>query len=161
MGSFNRVTVCGYLGATPEIMATQTGGKIAKLRLATSESWVDKRSGERVEQTEWHSIKIFNEATVDYVEKALDKGDLVLVEGRLKTRKWTDKDNVERWTTEIHVSFGGGITLIHRSDENKAARGTRQGMSSSSNDDQSGGSSIAPRNAKASAKGVPDDEIPF
>ncbi|MBV8522182.1 MAG: single-stranded DNA-binding protein, partial [Acetobacteraceae bacterium] len=107
-GYLNRVTLIGNLGRDPEIRTTQAGNKIAGLSLATSETWTDKRSGDRVERTEWHRIVIFNEALADIAERYLRKGSKILVEGQLQTRDWTDNAGVKRYTTEIVLPRFGG-----------------------------------------------------
>jgi single-strand DNA-binding protein len=100
-GSLNKATVIGHLGKDLEIRSFQNGGRAAHLSIATSESWKDKDSGERRERTEWHRVSIMSEGLVTVAEKYLKKGAKVYVEGRLETRKWTDKDGHERSTTEI------------------------------------------------------------
>src|ERR1700739_1019491 len=98
-GSVNKVILVGNLGADPEIRRTQDGRPIANLRIATSETWRDKNSGERKEKTEWHRVVIFNEGLCRIAEQYLKKGSKVYLEGQLQTRKWTDKDNIERYST--------------------------------------------------------------
>src|SRR6201982_2962446 len=99
-GSVNKVILIGNLGRDPEIRSTQDGMRIANLRVATSESWRDRVSGERKERTEWHSVVIFNERLAEIAEKYLRKGSKVYLEGALQTRKWTDQQNQERYSTE-------------------------------------------------------------
>lgn len=99
--SLNRATLIGNLGADPEIRRTQDGRPVANLRIATSESWRDKNTGERKENVEWHRIVCFSEGLCKVIEQYLGKGDTVLIEGQIKTRKWTDKDDIERYSTEI------------------------------------------------------------
>lgn len=112
-GSVNRVYLIGNVGKDPEIRSTQDGQKIAQLSLATSESWKDKSSGERKEKSEWHRIVIFNERLCEVAEKYLKKGSKVYVEGQLQTRKWTDKDGVEKYSTEVVLSkFKGDIVML-------------------------------------------------
>ncbi|MGC9272237.1 single-stranded DNA-binding protein, partial [Acidiphilium sp.] len=94
-GSMNRVTLIGNLGNDPEIRVTQAGGKVASMSLATSESWTDKRSGERQERTEWHRIVVWTEGLIGVIEKYCAKGDKVMVEGALRTRKWVDQEGNE------------------------------------------------------------------
>lgn len=113
MASLNRATLVGYLGKDPEIRRTQSGERVANLSLATSESWTDKRSGEKVEKTEWHRITIWNEGLVNLIEKYTAKGSQILVEGKIQTRKWTDQTGQERYTTEIVLSgFDSKIVLL-------------------------------------------------
>jgi single-strand DNA-binding protein len=112
-GSVNKVILVGNLGADPEIRRTQDGRAIANLRLATAESWRDKNTGERKEKTEWHRVVIFNEGLCKVAEQYLKKGAKVYVEGQLQTRKWTDKDGVEKFSTEVVLQgFGGALTML-------------------------------------------------
>jgi len=112
-GSMNRAMLIGNVGQDPDIRATQSGAKIAAFSLATNESWTDKRSGERVERTEWHRIVVFSEPLADLVEKFVGKGDKLYVEGTLRTREWEDSEGVRRYTTEIVLgAFDGRIVLL-------------------------------------------------
>ena len=116
-GSVNKVIIVGNVGADPETRTFDNGGMVVNLRVATSESWKDKRSGEKKEKTEWHSVAVFNEATAGFVEQYVQKGDKVYVEGQLQTRKWTDNDNNDRYTTEVVVpAFGGKVELLTSRD---------------------------------------------
>ena len=112
-GSVNKVILVGNLGRDPEIRSTQDGTRIANLNLATSESWRDKTSGERKEETEWHRVVIFNERLVEIAEKYLRKGSKIYVEGALQTRKWTDQQGQERYSTEVVLQrFRGELTML-------------------------------------------------
>lgn len=112
MSSVNKVSLLGNLGRDPETRTTQAGQKIVNLRLATSERWKG-RDGQQQERTEWHSVVIFNEHLADVAERFLRKGSTVYVEGQLQTRKWTDKDGQERYSTEVVLSkFRGELVLI-------------------------------------------------
>jgi len=112
-GYLNEATLIGNLGQNPEIRNTQSGGRIATLSIATSESWKDKRSGERQERTEWHRVVIFNEALCDIVEKYLEKGAKVYIQGQIRTRKWQDQSGADRYSTEIHITtFNGQIIFL-------------------------------------------------
>ena len=112
-GSVNKVILIGNLGKDPEIRALGSGDRVANLRIATSESWRDKASGERKEKTEWHSVVIFNENIVKVAESYLKKGSTVYIEGALQTRKWSDKDGQERYSTEIVLQkFRGELTML-------------------------------------------------
>src|SRR4249920_984916 len=112
-GSVNKVILVGNLGRDPEIRSTQDGTRIATLNLATSENWRDKMSGERKEKTEWHRVVIFNERLVEVAEKYLRKGSKIYVEGQLQTRKWTDQQGQERYTTEVALQrFRGELTML-------------------------------------------------
>ena len=123
-GSINRVLLVGHLGRDPEVRTNQAGDKIVTLSLATSEQWKDRGTGERKEQTEWHRVVIFNTNLADIAEKYLKKGSLVGVEGKLQTRKWTDKDGIERYSTEVVIGkFKGELTLL---DKAPAGNGGQQ-----------------------------------
>jgi single-strand DNA-binding protein len=112
-GSVNKVILIGNLGKDPEIRSMQDGTKIVNLTLATSETWNDKASGERKEKTEWHRVVIFNDRIGDVAERYLKKGAKVYVEGSLQTRKWTDQQGQERYTTEVVISrFKGELTML-------------------------------------------------
>ena len=112
-GSVNKVILVGNLGKDPEIRHTQDGRKIANLRVATSETWRDKTSGERREKTEWHSVVIFNDGLCNVAEKFLRKGSKVYIEGQLQTRKWQDSQGQDRYSTEVVLQgFGGTLTLL-------------------------------------------------
>jgi len=113
MSSLNRVTLIGNLGKDPEVRSFQNGGRVANFSIATSERWKDKSTGEKREQTEWHNIVIKNQHLVGVVEKYLEKGSQVYVEGQLKTRKWKDKEGKDHYTTEVVVApFHGEIKLL-------------------------------------------------
>ena len=113
MGSINKVILVGNLGRDPEIRSMPNGDRIANLSIATSETWRDKSSGERKEKTEWHRVVIFNDNIVKVVENYVKKGSTVYIEGALQTRKWTDQQGVEKYSTEIVVSrFKGELTML-------------------------------------------------
>ena len=113
MASLNKVMLIGNLGADPEIRTFQNGGKVANLRIATSESWKDKATGERKEKTEWHSVAIFNDGLVGVVERFLKKGSKVYLEGQLQTRKWQDSSGADRYSTEVVLQgFGGTLVML-------------------------------------------------
>ncbi|KUO55502.1 MAG: single-stranded DNA-binding protein, partial [Sphingomonadales bacterium BRH_c3] len=112
-GSLNKVMLIGNLGADPEIRTFQNGGKVANLRIATSETWKDRNTGERQERTEWHNVAIFSEGLVGVVERYLKKGSKVYVEGQLQTRKWQDQSGQDRYTTEVVIrGMNGGLTML-------------------------------------------------
>lgn len=112
-GSVNKVILVGNLGRDPEVRFAQSGSKIVNMSVATSESWKDKQTGERKEKTEWHRIVIFNERLADVAEKYLKKGSKVYLEGALQTRKWTDKEGAEKYTTEVVIDrFRGELTML-------------------------------------------------
>ncbi|MEO3430276.1 single-stranded DNA-binding protein [Pelagibius sp. CAU 1746] len=112
-GSVNKVILVGNLGRDPEIRSTQDGTKVANLSLATSETWRDRNSGERRERTEWHRVVIFNDKLCEVAEKYLRKGSKIYIEGQLQTRKWTDQQGVEKYTTEVVLQrFRGELTML-------------------------------------------------
>src|SRR5215471_5472230 len=113
-GSVNKVTLIGNLGADPEIRSLNSGDRVANLRVATSETWRDRGSGERRERTEWHRVVIFNENLVKVAENYLRKGSKVYLEGTLQTRKWQDQSGQERYSTEIVLQFNGHLTMLDR-----------------------------------------------
>lgn len=112
-GSVNRVTILGRLGADPEVRSFQNGGKVCNLRIATSETWKDKNTGERKEKTEWHTVAIMAEGLVRVAEQYLRKGSKVYIEGKLQTRKWQDQSGADRYSTEIVLQgIGGTLTML-------------------------------------------------
>jgi single-strand DNA-binding protein len=157
-GSVNKVILVGNLGKDPEIRRTQDGRPIANLSVATSESWRDKTTGERKEKTEWHRVVIFNEGLCKIVEQYLKKGSKVYLEGALQTRKWTDKDGHDKYSTEVVLQgFNSNLTMLD---------GRGGGGGSVGSDDQGGGdfgASGAPRRAVAAGarNSDMDDDIPF
>lgn len=117
MGSVNRVTILGRLGADPEVRTFQNGGKVCNLRIATSEKWKDKDTGETIERTEWHTVAIFSAPLARIAEQYLRKGSQVYVEGQLETRKWQDQSGQDRYSTEVVLRpYKGGLTLIDRAE---------------------------------------------
>jgi single-strand DNA-binding protein len=160
-GSVNKVILVGNLGKDPEIRRTQDGRPIAQLSVATSESWRDKNSGERKEKTEWHRVVIFSEGLAKIAEQYLKKGAKVYLEGQLQTRKYTDKDGVEKYSTEVVLQgFNSTLTML-----DGRSGGAGGGADSSDGDFGSSGAS-APRRQPAMAGGGGkrsdmDDEIPF
>ncbi|PJF10695.1 single-stranded DNA-binding protein [Pseudorhodobacter sp. MZDSW-24AT] len=112
-GSVNKVIIVGNLGRDPEVRSFANGGKVVNLRIATSENWRDKQTGERKERTEWHSVAIFNEALAKIAEQYLRKGSTVYIEGQLETRKWQDQSGQDRYTTEVVLrQYRGELTLL-------------------------------------------------
>jgi single-strand DNA-binding protein len=135
-GSLNKVMLIGNLGADPEIRSFQNGGKVANLRIATSESWKDRQTGERKEKTEWHTVAIFSEGLVSVVERYLKKGSKVFVEGKLQTRKWQDQNGQDRYSTEIVIQgLGGTLTML----DGAAGGGAGGGMGGGGGGARSGG----------------------
>ena len=149
-GSVNKVILIGNLGKDPEVRSTQTGSKIANLTLATSENWTNKQTGNNEEKTEWHRLVLFNK-TAEIAEKYLKKGSKIFVEGKLQTRKWTDKDNQERYTTEIVVD---NFTMLDRREG-----GGGGDYDQSAKQSNSYAPTAAPK--KISEDAPFDDEIPF
>jgi single-strand DNA-binding protein len=177
-GSVNKVILIGNLGADPEIRRTQDGRPIANLRIATSESWRDKNSGERKEKTEWHSVVIFNEGLCKVAEQYLKKGSTVYVEGQLQTRKWQDQSGADRYSTEVVLQgFNGNLTMLGgRGDGGGASRGGNDfggdsyggggydGGYGSPAPSRGGSSGGASRSGSAPSGGFSrdlDDDIPF
>lgn len=118
-GSVNKVILVGNLGADPEIRRTQDGKPIANLRIATSETWRDKNSGERKEKTEWHRVSVFNEGLCKVVEQYCQKGQKLYIEGALQTRKWTDQSGVEKYSTEVVLNgYGSTLTMLDKPSGN-------------------------------------------
>jgi len=153
-GSVNKVIIVGNLGADPEVRTFEAGGKVCNLRIATSENWKDRNTGERRERTEWHSVAIFSEPLARIAEQYLRKGSKVYIEGQLETRKWQDQSGQDRYSTEVVLRpYRGELTLLDgRGGDGNAPRPTDEGARSASNagNDQGG-----------SAPAELDDEIPF
>lgn len=148
-GSVNKAILVGNLGADPEMRRTQDGRSIANLRIATSETWRDKGTGERKEKTEWHTVVIFSESLCKVAEQYLHKGSKVYIEGSLQTRKWQDKDGKDRFSTEVVIpAFGGVLTML-----DGKANGDRP---ASERDKPSAGSGVASRRNDDM-----NDDIPF
>jgi single-strand DNA-binding protein len=121
-GSLNKVELIGNLGKDPEIRSFQNGGRAAHLTIATSESWKDKTTGERKERTEWHRVSIMSDGLVTVAEKYLKKGAKVYIEGKLETRKWTDKDGQERYSTEVVLRpYSGELIMLDGKSEPEMA----------------------------------------
>ena len=159
-GSLNKVMLIGNLGADPEIRSFPNGGKVANLRIATSEQWKDRNTGERKERTEWHSVAIMSEGLVNVVERFLKKGSKVYVEGQLETRKWQDQQGNDRYSTEVALRpFRSELTMLD-------GRGGSGGGGGGRGDDgygYEGGSSGGGSGRSSSPASRPDfdDEIPF
>ena len=157
-GSVNKVILVGNLGRDPEVRTFQNGGKVCNLRLATSENWKDRNTGERRERTEWHSVAIFSEPLARIAEQYLRKGSKVYIEGKLETRKWQDQSGQDRYTTEVVLRpYSGELTLLDGRDGGGGGGAGR----SVGYDDQSGGyGGGGGGGAPASSRDI-DDEIPF
>tara|TARA_B100000497_G_scaffold7581_1_gene7637 strand:+ start:764 stop:1303 length:540 start_codon:yes stop_codon:yes gene_type:complete len=163
-GSINKVTLIGNLGRDPEVRSMQDGGKIVQLSIATSETWKDKNSGERREKTEWHRVVIFNENLGRTAEQYLRKGSTVYVEGQLQTRKWTDQQGQEKYTTEVVLQrYRGELTMLGGRSEQSSPVGYDD--TSSGTGFSSGGMNNAsmdnPTPGPMSGIDDLDDEIPF
>lgn len=138
-GSLNKVMIIGNLGADPEVKSFQNGGKVCNLRIATSETWKDKNTGERQERTEWHTVAIFSEGLVNVCERFLRKGSKVFIEGQLQTRKWQDQQGNDRYSTEIVLrGFNGTLTMLDGAGGGQGGGGGNYGGGQSGG--QSGGS---------------------
>jgi single-strand DNA-binding protein len=178
MAGVNKVIIVGNLGRDPEVRSFPNGGKVVNLRIATSETWRDKASGERKERTEWHSVAIFNEALGKIAEQYLRKGSTVYIEGQLETRKWQDQSGADRYTTEVVLrQYRGELTLLGGRDggnsgggggggyeerggyEDMGGGGASSGGASAGYGARSGGSSGS--GGGGGGRSDMDDEIPF
>lgn len=175
-GSVNKVILVGNLGADPEVRSFQNGGKVCNIRIATSETWKDRNSGERKERTEWHNVAIFSEGLAGVAERFLRKGSKVYVEGQLRTRKWQDQSGNDRYTTEVVLQGPGAVlTMLDGAQGGGSGGGGRSqggsdwGAGSGGNDYDEfggGGSSGGSSGARSGAGGPNfdndlDDEVPF
>lgn len=160
-GSVNKVILVGNLGNDPEVRTMQSGDKVCNLSIATSESWKDKTSGEKKERTEWHRVVIFNQGILGIAERFLKKGSKVYIEGQLESRKYTDKDGQEKYTTEVVLRpYRGELTLL----DGRGGEGAGSGGGRDYGNEMSGGSSggrpaLSP--AMSSSASNFDDDIPF
>ena len=166
-GSVNKVILIGNLGRDPEVRTFGNGGKVCNLRIATSDTWKDKTTGERKERTEWHSVAIFQEGLVRIAEQYLKKGSKVYVEGKLQTRKWQDQSGADRYSTEVVLQgFDGVLTMLDGRSDGGGGGGYSGGgsgyddrgeSSSGGYDDQGSG----PSGGGGGGRSGIDDEIPF
>jgi single-strand DNA-binding protein len=168
-GSVNKVILVGNLGRDPEVKSMPSGDKMVNLRIATSETWRDKMSGERKEKTEWHTVVIFNDALAKVAENYLKKGAKVYIEGQLQTRKWTDQQGQERYSTEVVLQkYRGELTMLdgrggeggggYDAMEDRSSGGMGMGGTGSG---FGGGQRAMSSGPKKSFAADPDDEIPF
>lgn len=169
-GSVNKVILVGNLGRDPEVRTFQNGGKVCNLRIATSENWKDRNTGERRERTEWHSVAIFSEPLARIAEQYLRKGSKVYIEGQLETRKWQDQSGQDRYSTEVVLRpYRGELTLLDGRGEGGGGGGGYGGgggsyggggggYDSGPSDDRFGGGSSG---GGGSSNRDLDDEIPF
>ncbi len=169
-GSVNKVILIGNLGQDPEVKSFQNGGRIANLRIATSENWKDRTTGERKERTEWHSVVLQSDGLVGVAEKYLRKGSKVYIEGQLRTRKWQDASGNDRYTTEVSVGMNGVLTMLEGAPGGGQGGGMGGGgQRSGGGGDWGGGSSGGQRSggsdfgggAKGGFADDLDDDIPF
>ena len=164
-GSVNKVILVGNLGRDPEVRFAQSGSKIVNMSVATSESWKDKQTGERKEKTEWHRMVIFNERLADVAEKYLKKGSKVYLEGALQTRKWTDKEGAEKYTTEVVIDrFRGELTMLDTKGGGGGGMGAEPPPAEPSYEGrggQGGGAKSGGQGGGKKGGGDLDDEIPF
>ncbi|MGQ0528159.1 MAG: single-stranded DNA-binding protein [Alphaproteobacteria bacterium] len=152
-GSVNKVIIVGNLGKDPEVRSMQSGDEVVNLSIATSESWKDKATGERKEKSEWHRVVIWNQGLVKIAKSYLKKGAKVYIEGQLETRKWTDKDGVEKYSTEVVLRpYRGELTML----DSKGGGG-----GSSFQDNGGGGGGFENKSSGSGGGNDFDDEIPF
>ncbi len=162
-GSVNKVILIGNLGADPEVRTFQNGGKVCNLRIATSETWKDRNTGERKERTEWHSVAIFQEGLVSVAERFLKKGSKVYIEGKLQTRKWQDQSGQDRYSTEVVLQgYGGTLTMLDGRDGGGGGGGGGYGGDGGGYAGGGGGYSGGGSSGGGGGGGRDlDDEIPF
>ena len=176
-GSVNKVILVGNLGADPEVKSFQNGGKVCNLRIATSEQWKDKNTGDRQERTEWHTVAIFSEGLVGVAERFLKKGSKIYIEGQLRTRKWQDAQGQDRYSTEVVLQGPGSVmTMLDGapgagggsgggSGGARSSGGWNEGGSGGNMGGSGGGRSGGGGNAGGGSKGGYaddlDDDIPF
>lgn len=167
-GSVNKVILIGNLGRDPEIRSFQNGGKVCNLRIATSETWKDRSTGERREKTEWHSVAIFQEGLVKIAEQYLKKGSKVYIEGALQTRKWQDQSGQDRYSTEVVLQgYGGTLTMLDGRDGGGGGGGGGGSYGGDSGYGGGGGYDDGPSSGGSGGGGGGgsrsdlDDEIPF
>ena len=169
-GSVNKVILIGNLGRDPEVRSFQNGGKVCNLRIATSETWKDRNTGERKEKTEWHSVAIFQEGLVRIAEQYLKKGSKVYIEGQLQTRKWQDQSGADRYSTEVVLQgFGGTLTMLDGPGGGSGGGGGGGGYGGGGGgNDYGGGYDSGPSSSGGGSGGGGgggsrdlDDEIPF
>jgi single-strand DNA-binding protein len=166
-GSVNKVILVGNLGRDPEVRSFQNGGKVVNLRIATSDTWRDKTTGERKERTEWHSVAIFNENIGKIAEQYLRKGSKVYVEGQLETRKWQDQSGADRYSTEVVLRpYSGSLTLLDGREGGGSGGGEERGSGGYAEDrgygeERGGSGASAARSGGGGGRSDLDDEIPF
>jgi single-strand DNA-binding protein len=162
-GSVNKVILIGNLGRDPESRTFNNGGKVCNLRIATSENWKDKQTGERRERTEWHSVAIFSEGLANVAERYLRKGSKVYIEGQLRTRKWQDQSGNDRYSTEVVIDgFNGSMTMLDGRDGGGGGGGAGGGGDSwGDSGGNGGGQSSGSKPAGGAFDDDLDDDVPF
>lgn len=160
MSSLNRVELIGNVGRDPEIRRTQAGKPIANFTVATGEKWRDKNTGEKREVTDWHNVVVFAEGLCEVVEKYVRKGDKIYVDGKMKTRKWTDQQGVERYTTEVVIQAYGG-TIILLGNRGGGGRPPAESADDYGTQRSEGNAGTAQGSGKPSRAQEFDDDIPF
>jgi len=170
-GSVNKVILVGNLGRDPESRSFQNGGKVVELRIATSESWKDRNSGERKEKTEWHTVKVFSEGLANVAERYLRKGSKVYLEGALTTRKWQDQSGADRYSTEIVLQgFNAVLVLLDRREgegggsswnEDTGGNDFNSSFAGSGGGASRGGGSVGGGSRPAAFDSDLDDDVPF
>ncbi|RED17157.1 single-stranded DNA-binding protein [Parasphingopyxis lamellibrachiae] len=168
-GSVNKVILIGNLGRDPESRSFSNGGKVCNLRIATSETWKDKQTGERKERTEWHSVAIFSEGLANVAERYLRKGSKVYIEGQLRTRKWQDQSGNDRYSTEVVIDgFNGSMTMLDGRDggggggqSSGGGSGESWGGSGGNDGGYGGGQSSGSKPAGGAFDDDLDDDVPF
>ena len=158
-GSVNKVILVGNLGADPEVRTLPSGGKVVNLRVATSENWRDKNTGERQERTEWHRVAIFSEGLARVAEQYLRKGSKIYLEGQLQTRKWQDQSGQDRYSTEIVLQgFNSNLTML---DGRGDSEGAGAGGGFSGPPAERAGGARRPSSGAPAFESTVDDDIPF
>jgi single-strand DNA-binding protein len=168
-GSVNKVILVGNLGRDPESRSFQNGGKVVELRIATSESWKDRNSGERKEKTEWHTVKVFSEGLANVAERYLRKGSKVYLEGALQTRKWQDQSGADRYSTEIVLQgFNATLVLLDRREGEGGGNSWNEDAGGNDFNSSFAGSGGGSRGGGSAGVGRPaafdsdlDDDVPF
>jgi single-strand DNA-binding protein len=157
-GSVNKVILIGNLGADPEVRSFPSGGRVCNLRLATSESWKDRDSGERRERTEWHRVTIYSDPLIRVAEQYLHKGSKIYVEGQMETRKWQDQSGQDRYSTEVVLRpYRSELTMLDGRGDGGGGGGGQQG----GDIDDRGGAGGGGGGGGGGGDGTTDDEIPF
>ncbi|WP_448659329.1 single-stranded DNA-binding protein [Sphingomonas sp. CJ99] len=154
-GSVNKVILVGNLGRDPEVRSFSNGGKVVELRIATSESWKDRQTGERKEKTEWHTVKIFNDGLAGVAERFLKKGSKVYIEGALTTRKWQDQQGQDRYSTEVVLQgLNGNLTMLDGAPGGGGGMGGGGSRGGGGDWDQGGGNEFAGQSSRGGGNGA-------